>query len=115
MAEATLAVHDHGSLYEEPEGPNDAGAEDPRQEVAATRRETVPGPEAAQFERLREFMVSRQASGGRSWRPRREMVEEDEDGNATGDRSNSGPAPFWDGTTAFKDYQMRAKPWLATT
>ena len=113
MEETTSPVPDHGSLDEEDMSPPEP--EDPWQDAAAARRNN-PGPEAAEFERFREFMVSRQASGGRSWRPRREAAEEDDDHDQqAGDRSNAGPAPSWDGTTAFKDYQIRAKLWLATT
>ena len=112
MAEAQSSIPDHGSLEE---GMPETGEDDPWRSAAEARREYPPGSEAAEFDRFREFMVSRQASANRSWRPRRDRSDDDEDRDTTGDRSNAGPAPTWDGSTAFKDYQIRAKLWLATT
>ena len=112
MTEPTSPVPDNGSLD------NDevqAEESDPWRSAAEARRDAMPGPDSAEFARFREFMVTRQTSGNRAWRPRRDRSDDESERDNGGDRSNAGPAPSWDGTTAFKDYQIRARLWLATT
>ena len=64
------------------------------------------------FAAFEEFLQRRR--GRRPPATRREQDDEDED--TAGGRSNAGPPPTWDGASeAFRDYEIRAKLWLATT
>ena len=110
MTEPTSPVPDNGSLD------NDevqAEKSDSWRSAAEARRDSVPGPDSAEFTRFRELMVSRQTSGNLAWRPRRDRSDDESERDNGGNGSNAGPAPSWDGTTAFKDYQIRARLWLA--
>ncbi|CAE7350468.1 RE1 [Symbiodinium sp. CCMP2456] len=69
----------------------------------------------ADFADFQEFLQRRrdQRQPGRRGR---DADEDDDDGGEPGGRSNAGPPPTWDGTSeAFRDYEIRAKLWLATT
>ncbi|CAE7453760.1 unnamed protein product [Symbiodinium sp. CCMP2592] len=60
-----------------------------------------------------EFLQRRR---GQQPNRRRTEDDDDDDGDQQGGRSNAGPPPTWDGSSeAFRDYEIRAKLWLATT
>ena len=61
-----------------------------------------------------EFLRRRGAIGRRAGRRADDDDDEGEE-ESGGTRSNAGPPPQWDGTTAFRDYEIRARLWLATT
>eukprot|EP00435_Cladocopium_sp_Y103_P039146 s2194_g10.t1 len=50
-------------------------------------------------------------SGSRRARDR----DEDDEDEGTENRGTSGPPPSWDGTTAFEDFNIKARLWIATT
>ena len=75
------------------------------------RRPAVGQDDLAGFE---EFLRRRGAVGRRAGRRADDDDDEGEE-EAGGTRSNAGPPPQWDGTTAFRDYEIRARLWLATT
>ena len=72
--------------------------------------------EMAAFRRFQRYLQQEQEGGAvsprRPARRRRDEDEEEEDGEG---RGQAGPPPTWDGQTAFEDYYIKAKLWLATT
>ena len=70
--------------------------------------------EMAAFRRFQRYLQQEQEapSPRRQARRRRDEDEEEEDGEG---RGQAGPPPSWDGQTAFEDYYIKAKLWLATT
>ena len=70
--------------------------------------------EMAAFRRFQRYLQQEQEapSPRRQARRRREEDDEEEDGEG---RGQAGPPPSWDGQTAFEDYYIKAKLWLATT
>ena len=73
---------------------------------------------AADREEYRQFLEHlRRSRRSRPSRTQRSDRSDDDaaGGSGGGDRSNAGPPPTWDGTTAFKDYAIRVRLWLATT
>ena len=70
--------------------------------------------EMAAFRRFQRYLQQEQEapSPRRQTRRRRDEDEEEEDGEG---RGQAGPPPSWDGQTAFEDYYIKAKLWLATT
>ena len=65
-----------------------------------------------EFAAFEQFLRQRRSSGFRGRRS--EQEDDDEDAPPEG-RSNAGPPPAWDGTGAFRDYEIRCRLWLATT
>ncbi|CAE7497148.1 RE1 [Symbiodinium sp. CCMP2592] len=117
-AHAATPVPDDDDLQEPPDPWRDyvAGRTDdqppPPGFSPARRRTQDPGSDhLAGFE---EFLRRR---GALTRQARRRAVDDDDDGEEEtgGSRSNAGPPPQWDGTTAFRDYEIRARLWLATT
>ena len=85
-----------------------AGSEPPPASTPTARQRRG----ADDFAAFEEFLQRRR--GRRPPATRREQDDEDED--TAGGRSNAGPPPTWDGASeAFRDYEIRAKLWLATT
>ncbi|CAE7502501.1 unnamed protein product, partial [Symbiodinium sp. CCMP2456] len=62
-----------------------------------------------------EEFLRRRGAAGRPAGRRQGDDEDDGEDEAGGTRSNAGPPPQWDGTTPFRDYEIRARLWLATT
>ena len=75
-----------------------------------------PSPASAEREEYRLFLEHlRSRNQRRSRQARSDGSDDDHGGGGGGDRSNAGPPPAWDGSTAFKDYAIRVRLWLATT
>ena len=72
------------------------------------------GFDQAEFQ---QWLQDRRARRGRGARDSRRGRRDSSGGSDDRDgRSNSGPAPEWDGeTTSFQDYAIKARLWLATT
>ena len=71
--------------------------------------------EMAAFRRFQRYLQQEQdgaPSPRRGGRRRREEEDDEEEGEG---RGQAGPPPSWDGQTAFEDYYIKAKLWLATT
>ncbi len=73
-------------------------------EMAAFRR----------FQRYLQQQEQEEAPSPRRYGRRRRGDDEEEEDDGEG-RGQSGPPPSWDGQTAFEDYFIKAKLWLATT
>ena len=117
-AQTPVPVGDEEDLQEPPPDPwaaYTAGQtlETPPPGFSPARRNR-PGPD--EMDAFEEFLRRRRATQRPPVRrPRYDEEDGDEDdGGGTG-RSNAGPPPQWDGTTSFRDYEVRAKLWLATT
>ena len=67
-------------------------------------------------EEFQQWLRDRRARRGRGARDSRRGHRDSSGGSDRDERSNSGPAPEWDGeTTSFQDYAIKARLWLATT
>ena len=76
-----------------------------------------PSPASAEREEYRLFLEHLRSRNQRRSRQARSDGSDDDHGGGGGggDRSNAGPPPACDGTTAFKDYAIQVRLWLATT
>ena len=117
-AQTPVPVGDEEDLQEPPPDPWAAYTavqtlETPPPGFSPARSRGRPGPDDMDaFEESKRRRRATQRPPAR--RPRYEEEDGDDDGGGPG-RSNAGPPPQWDGTTSFRDYEVRAKLWLATT
>ena len=109
MAQTQPVPQSDGDLEDpEPGSPSETG-----------RQSDVPGSDREAFRRFQQFMRMEQTGRGRLFGPQRQRrggERDDEDDDDAGEgRGQAGPPPTWDGETAFEDYHIKAKLWIATT